>query len=71
MHISTNVSHWVCIGIGLLLVVTGIVSHARRQVTTHAGTGQADSPGSGLGKRLVLIGVGLLAVAYGMSRVLG
>ena len=71
MHISANVSHWVCIGTGLLLVITGIVSHSQRQVTTGVATGQSDSEGSGLGKRLVLIGIGLFAVAYGMSRVLG
>ena len=73
MHISTNISHWVCIGTGLLLVVVGIISDARRQVTTVAAiaaTGQSDSQGSGLGKRLILIGIGLFAVAYGMSRVL-
>ena len=70
MHISTNISHWVCIGTGFLLVVVGIISHARQQVATITTTGQSDSQGSGLGKRLILIGIGLFAVAYGMSRVL-
>ena len=70
MHISTNISHWVCIGTGLLLVVVGVISHARQQVATIATTGQTDSQGSGLGKRLILISIGLFAVAYGMSRVL-
>ena len=69
MHNFTNVSHWVCIGTGVLLVVTGILSHAR-QVTTNPITGRNYSPGAGLGKRLVLIGIGLFAVVYGMARVL-
>ncbi len=68
MHLSTNVSHWVCVLAGLLLVATGAASHAIRSAALGARTGAAQHDYPGMIRRTVLIGIGLAAIAYGVSR---
>jgi hypothetical protein len=70
MRLSTNISHWVCVFMGLFLIVIGLVSHAPRRTASVALPGDEADASSGLGKRAVLIAIGLVAVAYGVSRVL-
>ena len=70
MHISTNISHWVCVFMGVFLMVVGMVSHAPRRTASVALPGDDTDAGNGMGKRAVLIAIGLIAVAYGVSRVL-
>jgi len=70
MHLSTNVSHWMCVFMGLFLVVTGLVSHVHS--SSPGGAAPADDPHdlACLGKRAVLVAIGLVAVGYGVLRVL-
>jgi hypothetical protein len=70
MRLSTNISHWVCIFMGLFLIVTGLVSHAARRAANAALPGDETDAATGVGKRAVLVAIGLIAVAYGVSRVL-
>ena len=70
MHISSNFSHWVCVFMGLFLIVTGLVSHVARQTVSVAARVYGSNTGGGF-KRAVIIGIGLFAVGYGVSRVLG
>ena len=70
MHLSTNISHWVCVFMGAFLIVVGLVSHAPSRAASTALPGDSTESGGGVGKRAVLIGIGLIAVAYGVSRVL-
>ncbi len=70
MRLSTNISHWVCIFMGLFLIVVGLISHAARRAASAALSGDGTDAGTGVGKRAVLIAIGLIAVAYGVSRVL-
>jgi hypothetical protein len=68
MRLSTNISHWVCVFMGLSLVVLGMVLHAPRRaagLSIHTDHSEAMMC---LGKRAVLIVIGLVAVAYGLSR---
>ena len=75
MHLSTNLSHWVCLLAGLYLALTGLIL---RDVVDEHPPSVAMPPGSrlgrrriaGYGRRAVLIAVGLGAVAYGISRLL-
>jgi hypothetical protein len=55
---------------GVFLIVTGLVSHAPRHTPSLALPGDNTDTSSGIGKRVVLIAIGLVAVAYGVSRVL-
>ncbi len=70
MHLSTNISHWVCMFMGVFLIVVGLVSHAPRRAASMAMPGEETEAGAGMGKRAVLITIGLVAVVYGVSRVL-
>ncbi len=73
MHLSSNISHWVCIAMGAFLIVVGMVSHAPRQAAGSAvSTENAETTEAVLsvGKRVVLIAIGLVAIGYGVSRVL-
>jgi hypothetical protein len=70
MRLSTNISHWVCVFMGLFLIVIGLVSHAPRRTASVALPGEETDASSSLGRRVVLIAIGLVAVAYGVSRVL-
>ncbi len=71
MHLSTNVSHWMCVFMGLFLVVTGLVSHVHSQHSP-GGAVPADDPHdlACIGKRAVMVAIGLFAVCYGVLRVL-
>ncbi len=74
MHLSSNFSHWVCLLAGLYLVLTGVML---RGIAEDHPPALAMPPASkwgrqrvaGLGRRAILILVGLLAVAYGISRI--
>jgi hypothetical protein len=72
MHLGSEFSHWVCICSGLLLIVTSFFSHLAGRVAGNAG---AAAPGTHtetnhaeLVKRLVMVAIGVGAVAYGVSR---
>lgn len=66
MHLS-NLSHWVCLLSGLLLIATALASHAQRHAAGLA-QGEPAAPESGRARRIILIAVGLVAVAYGALR---
>jgi hypothetical protein len=73
MHFSTNVSHWVCLVAGAYLVLTGLMLRevAREEppaCAMPAGSKWGRHRVAGYGRRAVMIGVGLVAVAYGISR---
>lgn len=70
MHISTNISHWVCVFMGLFLIVIGLVSHAPQRAASGALPGDETDASNGVGRRAVLVTIGLIAIAYGVSRVL-
>ena len=73
MHISNNLSHWVCIFSGLFLILTGLVSHVHQQRASNLAEPVQSAPPEtegGTFKRVVLVGIGLVAVAYGVMRVL-
>jgi hypothetical protein len=70
MHLSTNISHWMCVLMGLFLVVTGLVSHVHSQSPGGAMPVDDSHDLACLGKRAVLIAIGLVAVGYGVLRVL-
>ena len=74
MHLSSNLSHWVCLLAGLYLILTSlmlrdIVADRAPALTSPAGHRDGRRRMLGLGRRAVMIGVGLLAVAYGISRI--
>ena len=64
-----NVSHWVCVLTGLLLMVTGVASHDHPNATMNL-PGEQTRAHSGVGKRAFLVAIGLVAVAYGVSRMM-
>ncbi len=76
MPISANVSHWVVIVMGAYLALTGLLL---RDVAAARPSRLTVPPGSrwatghrwgGWGRRSVLIAAGLLAVGYGLFRML-
>ncbi len=75
MHLSSNLSHWVCLLAGLYLALTGlmlrdIIDEQPPSLSLPA-RGRTDRQRfAGYGRRAVLIAVGLAAVAYGISRML-
>lgn len=75
MHISWNVAHWLCLVGGLCLVTSALILRDVRSEEPPAGTmppasqwGHRDA--SAIGRRAVLIAVGLAAAVYGVSRLL-
>ncbi len=75
MNLSLNLSHWVCLLAGLLLVITGfllrdIVGEQPSVLTHPPGSRGHWRRASADGRRTVMITVGLLAAAYGISRIL-
>ncbi len=72
MHLF-NVAHWVCVLTGLLLMITGIASRDHAEPTLNRPSEQVRAqaqPHSGTGKRAILVAIGLVAVAYGVSRMM-
>ena len=74
MQVSTNLSHWVCLLAGLLLIVTAfllrdIVEERPPAIIGPAGS-RANRRRNGYGRRIALITVGVAAAAYGISRIL-
>ena len=74
MNVSLNLSHWVCLLAGLLLMITGFLLRdiviEKPAVLTHpAGSRGQWRRSAGYGRRTVMIAVGLLAAAYGISRI--
>lgn len=76
MHLSSNLSHWVCLLAGLYLVLTGLML---RDIVVEDQPAILTAPPAqrftrrrmaGFGRRAVIIAVGLAAVAYGISRML-
>ena len=74
MNLSHNLSHWVCLLAGLYLAITGFLL---RDIVHTAPVAAASPAGSrrgyraaGIGKRVVLISIGLAAFGYGLSRIL-
>ena len=72
MDLSLNVSHWVCLLAGLLLILTGFLMHDIVQEQTPSATKPAGSRRrtAGYGRRGIMIAVGLAGVLYGISRIL-
>ncbi len=76
MHLSTNISHWVCLLAGLYLVLTGfllrdIMEEQQPALTTPAGSrGSRHAKALGLGRRIMIIAVGLAAAGYALSRMI-
>ena len=82
MHLSSNISHWVCLLAGLYLVLTGfmlrnIADERPPRAIQPAGALQPAAAiharyhrAACFGRRAVMIAVGLIAVAYGISRLL-
>jgi len=70
-----NLSHWVTLLAGLFLALTGlllrdIISSHPPASTMPAGSRWHRRRMAGMGKRLVLIAIGLAAFAYGVSRIM-
>lgn len=76
MHLSSNLSHWVCLIAGLYLVLTGFMlrdiadERPPRAIQPAGAIHARHHRVAGFGSRAVVIVVGLLAVAYGISRLL-
>ena len=75
MHLSSNLSHWVCLLAGLYLVLTGfmlrdIAEDRTPALTTPAGSRTSRGRMASFSRRAVMIAVGLAAVAYGIFRIL-
>ena len=76
MHISTNLSHWVCVLAGLYLVLTGLVlrdviGERPPRIGLPAAGHEHDHAwhvAYSLVRRGVMIAVGLAATLYGISR---
>jgi hypothetical protein len=73
MHFESNVAHWVCLLAGLYLVLTAFL--LRDIVNEHSSVLAAPGTHSkrrgrvaAIGRRTVLIAVGLAAVIYGILR---
>jgi hypothetical protein len=73
MHFESNVAHWVCLLAGLYLVLTGFllrdIVNERSSVLAAPGVpGRRRVRYAAIGRRAVLIAVGLAAVVYGILR---
>ena len=77
MHLTTNISHLICLLAGLFLVLTSFLlkDMGQRRTPATATFGgvktRRDHRSSSVVRRLVLMSVGLVAAAYGLSRMLG
>ena len=74
MHVSSNISHWVCVVAGLYLALTGlllrdVLDEEPPSITVPPSSRFARKRLAGWGRRTVLVVVGLAAVAYGVSRI--
>ncbi len=75
MHMSSDLSHWVCLLAGLTLVLTGFLLRdiVREQSSVMPPPGVPRPTHwqrrGGYGRRAILIAVGLGAAAYGISRI--
>lgn len=74
MQWTHNLSHLVCLAAGLLLAVSGFLL---RDITAERLTLITEPPGSrarrrrsGFGRRVALVGVGVLAMGYGIWRMM-
>ncbi len=67
MNLSLNVSHWVCLLAGLLLVFTGFVMRNIMEEQTPVVGSRLRT--SGYGRRGIMIAVGLAGVIYGIARI--
>ena len=74
MHLSSNISHWICFLAGLYLVLTGVllrdVVAEQLPLVAPAGHRTGRRKMAGVGRRLAIIAVGLVAVVYGIARIL-
>ncbi len=76
MHLSSNLSHWVCLIAGLYLVLTGFmlrdIADERPPRIVHPAGAVANRHhrAAGYGRRVVMVTVGLVAVVYGIARLL-
>ena len=75
MNLSLNVSHWVCLLAGLLLVLTGFMMRDIVQEQTLLLTKPGAARGNrlrtaGYGRRGIMIAVGLAGVIYGIARII-
>jgi hypothetical protein len=62
MHLH-NIAHWTCVAFGLLLVVTGLISRLHGRPSADRGF-----DGGVALKRVTLVLVGVVGVAYGAYR---
>ena len=74
MHLSHNLSHWVCLAAGLYLALTGlllrdIVAASPVPAASPAGSRRSYRAAS-VGKRVFLVAIGLAAFGYGLFRIL-
>ncbi len=74
MHVTQNLSHWVCLIAGLYLALTGLllrdaVASSPIAIASPSGARRRYRAAS-LAKRLFLVCLGLGAVGYGLSRML-
>ncbi len=74
MHLSHNLSHWVCLLAGLYLALTGLLLRDIVAASPVPAASPADSRRSyraaSVGKRVFLVAIGLAAFGYGLSRIL-
>ena len=74
MHVTQNLSHWVCLIAGLYLALTGLwrrPAGASSPIPIAAPSGaRRRYRAARLAKRLFLVCLGLGAVGYGLSRML-
>ena len=75
MHFESNLAHWVCLLAGLYLVLTGFllrdIAQERGSVMVAPGMrGRRSHRAAAIGRRAILIAVGLAAVAYGVMRLM-
>jgi hypothetical protein len=68
MHLSTEFSHWVCVLSGLILIVTSMFSHLPHRIAGNPVSATTSEHNEELLKRLVMVAIGVGAVAYGVSR---
>ncbi len=75
MHYQSSLAHWVCLLAGLYLVLTGFllrdIAIEQSEMTARPGVRRyRQRRAAAIGRRAVMVGVGLAAVLYGASRLL-